>query len=1213
MARKRLYGTTASEWIDVTAQLAGHTDGANLTADAGNDGVFGSLYADSILGGLGNDSLWGNGGHDTLAGEDGDDLLYGGEGNDSLRGGIGNDNAWGGIGNDKLVLEAGHDLGYGEDGNDGLDGGEGNDSLWGGLGDDTLSGGLGNDDLYGEAGDDSIVAGEGANRVSAGEGNDTITAGAGDDTIAGDGGRDRITAGEGHNIVWGGADDDTIAAGGGNDSIAGDDGADSINGGNGQNTIHGGLGNDTIATGSSNDSITGDDGADTISSGSGNDTVYGGTGNDTVLGGAGDDLMTGDSGSDVLDGGAGADTIYAGDGDDLVIHARSGSYGHADLADGGSGQDTLRLALSRAEWFSAAVQNEVARYAAFLAKPEASWSSFTFDFGLTARGFEAAHAMVDGLELSLADDAVTAVDDAFTLSENEPFMGSVLANDVVPDLVAKVELVSGPVEGKLTLNADGTFSYNPLAHFQRLAVGETEQVAFTYRVTDADGDTGEAVVTLTVTGANDAPTVTLSAIQTGGVVEKADGVSGENSGNLTAKGSFAFADVDLTDTHSVSVVLASAVDSATGLPTSGSGTLVPTIGNVATGDGKGTVSWTYTVLAGALDDLAAGQTITQIYQVTVTDSSGAAVTKDVTITLTGTNDAPVVSGAVTGAAAEDGAAVTLSALAKASDVDAGTTLSVISPDTLPAGVTYDAATQSFTLDPSHAAYQGLAAGQTTVVTVNYGVFDGTATTPASMSWTLTGTNDAAEISGVDTGTVKEDTILAASGKLDITDRDTGEARFQANGSIAGSYGTLSIDEQGNWTYTLANGTLAVQTLKAGGVVQDQILVRALDGTEHVLTLDIQGTDERRVGPDRSGIDVVILAADYDGFPVNQLLEQGFSSVKVYNVANQSASADWLVGAEAVLAYTNSLPPSGLGNLLADFVDAGGGVVLGTYSMSFPWAITGRITEAGYSPFLPTNNLGTPSGDLVATVPDDPVFDGLDLSTFTYWSNDNYAYAGLADGAELLATDGAGVNMVARNADGNVIAINIFPGQYEFITHGPEVWTLYGNALADVAAVNDMVTEEVEALGIANGDHFHTGQGTIEVGPWYSEQVRGIVEFEVSGSSYRSATLTFNEGSAPGSVIYPLSGVFNGTVNVHWYAADGDVVLADYLQSADSENLLMTISTSSFGTGQKFTIDVSDELEEIIKSGADVGFLFTYQAVGGSSAPIHFNNFDLAFA
>ena len=57
-------------------------------------------------------------------------------------------------------------------------------------------------------------------------------------------------------------------------------------------------------------------------------------------------------------------------------------------------------------------------------------------------------------------------------------------------------------------------------------------------------------------------------------------------------------------------------------------------------------------------------------------------------------------------------------------------------------MTFDAATNSFTLDPANAAYQSLAAGQTQVVVVNYGVTDGTTVVAASTQFTVTGTNDA---------------------------------------------------------------------------------------------------------------------------------------------------------------------------------------------------------------------------------------------------------------------------------------------------------------------------------------------------------------------------------------------------------------------------------------------------------------------------------------
>ena len=93
-------------------------------------------------------------------------------------------------------------------------------------------------------------------------------------------------------------------------------------------------------------------------------------------------------------------------------------------------------------------------------------------------------------------------------------------------------------------------------------------------------------------------------------------------------------------------------------------------------------------------------------------------------------------------------------------MDAGSTLSVVNvPASLPAGVSYNADTHSFTLDPSVAAYQGLAQGVTESVTVSYGVSDGTATTAASVTFTITGTNDAAVFHTVDAVTNFESTSM----------------------------------------------------------------------------------------------------------------------------------------------------------------------------------------------------------------------------------------------------------------------------------------------------------------------------------------------------------------------------------------------------------------------------------------------------------------------
>jgi VCBS repeat-containing protein len=110
------------------------------------------------------------------------------------------------------------------------------------------------------------------------------------------------------------------------------------------------------------------------------------------------------------------------------------------------------------------------------------------------------------------------------------------------------------------------------------------------------------------------------------------------------------------------------------------------------------------------------------------------------------NHAPVVTGDVTGTPKEDGSVSSLDALANATDSDHDTLSVVNIPTSLPNGVTYNGADHTFTLDPGNSASQSLADGAQTVVTVNYGVSDGTATTGASVSWTVTGIDDAPVIS-----------------------------------------------------------------------------------------------------------------------------------------------------------------------------------------------------------------------------------------------------------------------------------------------------------------------------------------------------------------------------------------------------------------------------------------------------------------------------------
>ena len=174
---------------------------------------------------------------------------------------------------------------------------------------------------------------------------------------------------------------------------------------------------------------------------------------------------------------------------------------------------------------------------------------------------------------------------------------------------------------------------------------------FTITVDDGNGGTPSEDVTVTITGSNDVPTLTATAV-TGAITE---------GSTLSDSGSIAFADLDLTDTptateatSSVSAVLA---DGSTALTLTASQQAAIEAGfsiSAAAGNSNdGTINWDYTVSESDLNFLAAGEVVTAVFTITVNDGNGGTASEDVTVTITGSNDVPTLTAtAVTGAITE---------------------------------------------------------------------------------------------------------------------------------------------------------------------------------------------------------------------------------------------------------------------------------------------------------------------------------------------------------------------------------------------------------------------------------------------------------------------------------------------------------------------------------------------------------------------------------
>ncbi|MDH2344395.1 VCBS domain-containing protein [Bradyrhizobium sp. SSUT77] len=180
-----------------------------------------------------------------------------------------------------------------------------------------------------------------------------------------------------------------------------------------------------------------------------------------------------------------------------------------------------------------------------------------------------------------------------------------------------------------------------------LAFNETLTVNYNIKI--ADGSTSSTqTVSVVITGANDAPVVT-SGPGSASLSEQA-GVTGSQSPDTTSPvptGTLAFNDADLSDAHSVSVVMDSAVWSANTFAVPGQ-TLVDlqsalsTVLHDSTGTGIGSVDWTFSIADADLDFLSVGETLTVQYDVNVWDGFTNS-TQTVTVTIDGAADPLVLT------------------------------------------------------------------------------------------------------------------------------------------------------------------------------------------------------------------------------------------------------------------------------------------------------------------------------------------------------------------------------------------------------------------------------------------------------------------------------------------------------------------------------------------------------------------------------------------
>ncbi|AEX25286.1 VCBS domain-containing protein [Vibrio sp. EJY3] len=377
--------------------------------------------------------------------------------------------------------------------------------------------------------------------------------------------------------------------------------------------------------------------------------------------------------------------------------------------------------------------------------------------------------------------------------------------------------------GELTLDShSGEWVYhldNQLATTNALAEGEHKTEQFVVVATDNHGKTLSTVISVEVDGSNDRPVI--SGVHSGSVNEH--GVIDEAVGHLIA------VDPDHGDSVTWGVVQ----------PKGSFGELY-----IDASSGE----WRYQLdnQAPSTAALADRQVATETFLVTATDSSGVPVEQTVTISVHGTNQSATVSGIFTGSVTED-------LVSPSGHLEAQGQLSVIDPDSGENAFTPEILTGKYgqididahghwvyTADNNNATIQSLKGGEQLKEVLYVHTIDGTS---QAISITVSGTNDKAVISGVTTGTLKEDVITDYQGKLDVIDTDAGQSGFVEQPNTQGQYGVFTIDSDGLWHYTLNNQDSKVQGLNEGQQLTETFTVKTLDGTSREIQVNIQGTDE----------------------------------------------------------------------------------------------------------------------------------------------------------------------------------------------------------------------------------------------------------------------------------------------------------------------------------------------------------------------------------
>ncbi|WP_303880842.1 VCBS domain-containing protein [Desulfovibrio piger] len=753
--------------------------------------------------------------------------------------------------------------------------------------------------------------------------------------------------------------------------------------------------------------------------------------------------------------------------------------------------------------------------------------------------------------------------------------------------------------GTLTFNKDGSYTYELKSGddnaVNKLAQGQVLTETFTVTVTDTFGKFVSQEITITIHGTNDKPTLSLSSgegdgslhVMESGVGRHEDGtvVNGPDDEILGETGSPQDEVRDYTeDKNDSGNAIGSDADNnaqlvygavAGNMPSSA--TLPDEVDFTESGKTQVTVEGLYGTLIidadgnysyelnehksfskdgqtySSLDQLNEGDTLEETFTIFVKDEHGAWASKEVTVTVTGTNDRPA-----------------LEVTAEKIFFDADHNQVEVADDSLHAYGT---------------------ASEQAVVTTLYGRVEATDADRENGAGAATTSkeNHGLEFSLQETGYSGESSSSEWTDRNGETHDGNVEVTNIGNGTWTAStpYGTLTLDVFGNYTYELGDND-AVTALGDGETVTETFVVRVVDDRgawrEETITITIKGTNDKPELSDKTSSSLTVheegvWGSQDDGHsPDEEFTENTGAQTETVTFDKRDAHDTHSLVIAGDLALTVKYPDgwTGTGDATYSITDNGDGIY--TLTAIIPGVNDGNPITLGELKLEQNGGDGTlnytftPNQDGLNGLPQD-----MDLSVDIPLKVEDQ-HGSLSDATHTATINIHGTNDRPTIAFGTKEPKDVYADGVGREQDGTVVDTDNGK---DLNPAENKVYESQEVTGKLTADDADAGDDSFT---FFVEDVtegKGNIPLECTVNGDDSVTLTLGGGKVAELVLNPTTGEY--TLKL---LEGAEEALKEYGEDAAfSFTVTFNVrdkhgSTAEKSVTQKFTIHGTNDAPEI---------------------------------